>query len=211
MKPLLGLLFWLPRLLFSATLTAPLFSFGAAGQLAKSLVFFSWKGLKVVRSYVVPANPKTANQTTQRSHMTAAVAEWHAATYTADDVTAWNRLAGIAAAIMSGFNRMCQEFITEIIAGNTWERLEGVAVSGVVGDLFTVTVNKAAGGNAPTLWWGTRKTHFPNSVAMADLGGDEWRNNCSGLTAATLYYFYIDVGSTGTDYGRTGIYQQRTT
>lgn len=194
-----------------AKLKAPLLSFEARGQIAKTVVHFPWKGINAAREYVIPANPRTAAQITQRGHLTAAVAEWHGAAYSALDVTAFNRWAGTLAKIMAGFNAMCREFINERILGNTWERLEGVATSGVVSNLFTVAVNKASGGNAPTLRWGTRKTHFPNSVAMADMGGDVWRNNCSPLTASTLYYFYIDVGTTGVDYGRTGIYQQRTT
>jgi len=46
---------------------------------------------------------------------------------------------------------------------------------------------------------------------MGDTGGDNWEITLTGLTASTLYYFYIDVGSSGTDYGRTGIYMNRTT
>src|SRR3989304_5419175 len=43
-----------------AKLKAPLLSFGASGKLADTLVYFPWKGLAVVRSYVIPANPNTA-------------------------------------------------------------------------------------------------------------------------------------------------------
>lgn len=49
-----------------ARLTAPLMSFGARGQLGKSVVFFPWKGVNSARSYVKPANPKTTAQTTHR-------------------------------------------------------------------------------------------------------------------------------------------------
>src|SRR3972149_2455449 len=37
-----------------AKLKAPLLSFGASGKLADTLVYFPWKGLAVVRSYVIP-------------------------------------------------------------------------------------------------------------------------------------------------------------
>lgn len=60
-----------------AKLNAPLFSFNASGKLARSLVYFAWKGLDVVRSYVVPANPKSAGQTTQRGYFTAAITKIH--------------------------------------------------------------------------------------------------------------------------------------
>lgn len=60
-----------------AKLKAPLLSFGASGAIAKSLVYFPWKGLDVVREYVVPANPKSDAQIIQRGYMKAAVEEIH--------------------------------------------------------------------------------------------------------------------------------------
>jgi len=62
-----------------AKVNAPLFSFNASGKLANALVYFGWKGLDCVRSYVIPSNPKSAGQTTQRGYFTAAVAAIHAA------------------------------------------------------------------------------------------------------------------------------------
>jgi len=47
--------------------TAPLLSFGAAGQIGNSMVFSKWKGISYVRRYVIPANPKTIKQTANRS------------------------------------------------------------------------------------------------------------------------------------------------
>jgi len=193
-----------------AKVNAPLLSFEARGQIAKAAVYFPWKGINAVRQYVVPANPKSANQVTQRGYMTDAVAEWHGMTPTALDVTAWNRYAGVLAKIMSGFNAMCKAFITEILLGNVWERINHGSTSDVTTTSFVAIVHKGAGGNAPTVRYGTRKTHFPNSVALDSAGGDTWQNLVDGLTKDTLYYFYFDVGATATDYGRTGIYQQRT-
>ncbi len=46
--------------------TAPLLSFGANGQLAKTSVYASWKGIPYVRRYVVPANPRTNKQMVTR-------------------------------------------------------------------------------------------------------------------------------------------------
>lgn len=50
-----------------AKLTAPLLSFGGAGQLAKSMVYASWKGIPYARRYVIPANPKTTAQMVTRN------------------------------------------------------------------------------------------------------------------------------------------------
>lgn len=194
-----------------AKLKAPLLSLGASGAIGKALVFFPWKGINAVREYVVPANPKTAGQIAQRGHLEDAVDEWHGADYTASDVTAWNRLAGVAAKIMSGFNRMCQEFINEIILGNVWCRLYGVTVPVVGANNIDAWCKKVSGGNAPTIHYGTRKTHFPGSEVCVDQFGDSWRGRLLGLSADTLYYFYFSVGTSETDFARTGIYQQRTT
>lgn len=50
-----------------ATVTAPLLSFGASGQIAKSMVFGSWKGIPYSRRYVVPSNPRSTEQTLTRN------------------------------------------------------------------------------------------------------------------------------------------------
>lgn len=47
-------------------LTGPLLSFGAKGQIGKTLVVSDWRGVKYARQYVVPANPQTAAQTEVR-------------------------------------------------------------------------------------------------------------------------------------------------
>ena len=67
-----------------AKLKAPLLSLGASGAIGKSVVFFNWKGLDVAREFVVPANPKSTDQTTQRGYLTAAIAKIHAVQADAD-------------------------------------------------------------------------------------------------------------------------------
>jgi len=46
--------------------SAPLLSFSASGQIAKSQVYSTWKGIPYVRRYAVPANPKTTKQMNNR-------------------------------------------------------------------------------------------------------------------------------------------------
>ena len=50
-----------------AKTTAPLLSFGANGQIAKTQVYASWRGVKYSRRYVVPANPRTTAQQLTRT------------------------------------------------------------------------------------------------------------------------------------------------
>jgi len=49
-----------------AKVTGPLYSMSASGKLANAMVFFGWKGINVVRQWVVPSNPKSALQGDQR-------------------------------------------------------------------------------------------------------------------------------------------------
>lgn len=47
--------------------TAPLLSFDARGQIAKTQVYSSWRGVPYVRRYVIPANPNSSGQQLTRS------------------------------------------------------------------------------------------------------------------------------------------------
>ena len=53
-----------------ATTTAPLLSFGASGQVAKTQVYSTWRGIPYVRRHVIPANPNSASQQKTRSIFT---------------------------------------------------------------------------------------------------------------------------------------------
>ena len=70
-----------------AKTTAPLLSFGAGGQIAKTQVYSTWKGRPYVRRYVVPANPQTAAQQLTRSAFAFLNALWKF--YPAAATTAW--------------------------------------------------------------------------------------------------------------------------
>lgn len=41
---------------------APLLSFGGSGQIGKTMVMSSWRGIKYAREYVIPSNPQTESQ-----------------------------------------------------------------------------------------------------------------------------------------------------
>lgn len=45
-----------------AKVEGPLFSLNATGKIGNAMVHFGWKGLHVVRRFLKPANPKTADQ-----------------------------------------------------------------------------------------------------------------------------------------------------
>jgi hypothetical protein len=50
-----------------ALVNGPLLSFSAGGQIAQTQVYSKWKGRPYVRRYVVPANPRSTDQTLTRS------------------------------------------------------------------------------------------------------------------------------------------------
>jgi hypothetical protein len=49
-----------------AKVTGPLFSFSASGKIANAMVFFGWKGINVVREWLIPVNKKSAAQGKRR-------------------------------------------------------------------------------------------------------------------------------------------------
>ncbi len=97
-----------------AKLKAPLFSFTASGKLADALVFFGWKGLNVVRQYVIPSNPKSDDQITQRAYMKVMVPAVHTAQARATmplgtkDYAAYSALATKLGKVMTWFNMICK-------------------------------------------------------------------------------------------------------
>ena len=50
-----------------AKLTGPLLSFGARGQIGKTLVTAKWRGIPYARQHVIPANPQTVAQQATRT------------------------------------------------------------------------------------------------------------------------------------------------
>ena len=110
-----------------AKLKTPLLSFEARGKLAKTLVFMGWKGIKDVRQYVIPANPRTDAQVAQRARLTNAIKKYHeipwdgdfqigASVYKCNDTKAIRRTATLQPRPMSGFNWLVMEAIRQQIA-----------------------------------------------------------------------------------------------
>lgn len=59
-----------------AKVTAPILSGRAAGQIGKTQVYSVWKGVPYARQYIVPANPRTTAQQTNRGIFTAVSDLW---------------------------------------------------------------------------------------------------------------------------------------
>lgn len=186
-----------------AKLKAPLLSLGASGQLAKALVFFPWKGLNVVREYVVPANPKTTLQTTQRGYLTAVVAAVHAAQAHAtplnsDDQIAYSAYTQIKGKPWTWFNAVVRICLLAILAGDGKVVYRAGAMSDTDKDDFRPWLGFTDDGvtmlAAGKFYLGTSKTNLNQvsgaatvvanvSLALAALAGFD------GLVAGTKYYW----------------------
>lgn len=189
---------------------APFFGFGASGKIGDVLVFGSWKGIDVAREYVIPANPQSTGQTTQRGYFSDAVDEWHQVVVNGngDDVEAWNRYAGVLTR-MSGFNAFTREWVNELVAGGT--PIGGMldyAVTDTTANSMDLSIAVRNGNNeVVTARWGNSKTFFPYSDAAAMVGGVyTMAAEASNYPAGTRIYMYFTVGTAGVDFSRSGLY-----
>lgn len=176
-----------------AKLKAPLMSLGASQQLGKALVFFNWKGLDVVREYVVPSNPRTPPQVTQRGYLTTAVAAIHTAMadpavpMNALDVSAYALWASVVQKATTWFNQAIRNFVDQLVAA-----LGGIVYSNglVTPGVGTVTLAIDDGTSTVTagdFWWGTSKTALINST-VAVVAATNISVTIPGLVAGTKYF-----------------------
>lgn len=195
-----------------AKLKGPLFSLGASQKLGDALVYFPWKGLNVVREYVVPSNPRTAGQTTQRSYLTAAVDEIHrlqalgAAVWTEADQVAYALWGSVFATPRTWFNQVVKNWIDQYVAGLTGcVFATGTTTPGA----NQLAVSLSAGNNNPTagnFHYGTSKTNMPYTQAGAWAAGF-WTATLAGLTTGVKYYWQFRGSAPAAAVGtRSGIY-----
>jgi hypothetical protein len=185
-----------------AKLNAPLFSFNARGKLANSLVYFGWKGLDVVRSYVIPANPKTAAQVTQRGYLTEAVAKIHAvlalAAHALDaaDKAAYANLASTRATPRTWFNEISKNWIDVRVAGAIPVIYSDGTVSDPAHGSFDciMYLNEKTGSSlaAGKFYFGTSKTALIYSEAATVVAGTSvalTNKDLSAFLTAGVKYF----------------------
>lgn len=189
-----------------AKVKAPLFGLGASGQLGKALVYFNWKGVDVVRSHVVPANPQTDPQTTQRDYLKDAVTDIHAAQaedvspLTTADVSAYSLWGSIFATPRTWFNQAVKNWLNQKVAGNDPAVYRGGASQPGSELLHPVIVTDEIDGTKITagkFFYGRSKTALINSVeATITAGIHQASKEISGLSAGVKYFwqFRPDAG-----------------
>ncbi len=119
-----------------AGVTAPLLSFGASGQVAKTQVYSTWKGRPYVRRYVTPSNPQSTEQSLTRDVFSWLNSVWKVAP--ADFRLAWT--AAAKGQVMTDRNLFVKKNLTIL---RDMADLAGLIMSpgakgGLVGDI-TVT------------------------------------------------------------------------
>ena len=195
-----------------AKLKGPLFSLGATQQLGKALVFFSWKGLDVVREYVVPANPKTAAQTIQRGYLTEMVTAIH--TMQADalhpiaetDTSAYALWGSTFPTPRTWFNQAVKNGVDQRVASLT-PRLFGAGkttpgASKLDVECWEINAFVTAG----TFYYGTSKTALINTQA-ATCAARKMSATIAGLTTGVKYYWQFRPTTPVSVLGvRSGIY-----
>jgi len=190
-----------------AKVKGPLMSLDARGQIGKALVFMGWKGLQDVRQHVVPANPKSTQQTTQRGYVTTAVGLWHSVAFNTADKTAFTEWAAAAASPMSGVNKFVSAVVLALKAAHTWNSIYGLVVSDIEAETFHIAATGKTGdtytgkiGLTPS----TMNTTFEVTNTDGALAADP-----DTLVANTVYYCYID-DTTASEDARTGIIRVKT-
>jgi len=202
-----------------AKLKAPLFSFSASGKLADALVYFGWKGLNVVRQYVIPANPKSTAQTTQRGYVTAAVAAIHAAQalavdpLIAIDTSAYALWGSIYATPRTWFNQVVKNWLDQKVAvliPIIWRNATLTPAATTITLEIEETPESSALTNA-TVNWGTSKTALINSQAVTKIELNAGIA-ITGMVTKVKYYLQVrptlPVGFIGS---YSGIYYATTT
>lgn len=130
-----------------AKLTGPLLSFGAQGQIGKSMVTASWRGVKYARQYVIPNNPQTVAQQANRKRFAYLREMWKRAP--AEIIDTWNDFA--KGRPFTGMNKWVGENV-RVLNGET--DLDNIIFSpGSGGGLIMAAQTAVTGGSPGTIDW----------------------------------------------------------
>jgi len=189
-----------------AKVTAPLLSFAASGKIADTLVAFSWKGVNVMRQYVIPTNPKTAAQVAHRSLFSACVSVWRNSFTDTEMRTGWNKSALLNKKAMSGFNVAMASMLPMVSTDP--DASFGESYTEMAGRLVTIAMLNADDGAAGdeagnfSLWAGTQPDALLHIEDIAIAAGDVVSTAALGAALDVVYFKLVKDG-----YDRTGICQ----
>ena len=190
-----------------AIVESPLLALNAKKTIGKTLTYMRLKGQNVVRQRVIPANPKTASQQTQRGLMSAAVALFHSLGLTAVDLAALNRWATASFRKLSGYNLFVKTRVDYLIANGDADVEPPNTITLGVPTPTTFNVEfDATGSETPNAYIGTSKTSQLTIVACVAGEVQQWKAAFTGLAPSTTYYFYLVSFDTDANEQRSGLY-----
>jgi hypothetical protein len=184
--------------------------FGTTQQIGKAYVFFIWKGINAIRTWVIPANPNTGAQQAQRGNFTLLVAIWHSGLLLVRDIVAWERSAGtVKYRPQSGFNRFIGVFRSLFYAGMSGTHLTNATdlATGAAVWQTRMSADDWAATNACTKFWGTSPTSMWHTDTPIYAIGD-WTSSVinTGLpVGAKVYWRYRIVDGVAMQEGESGI------
>lgn len=195
-----------------AKLTAPLLSLGASGQIGKAVVHFPWKGINAAREYVVPANPRTTAQTTQRAKLKAAVALIHAVMQAAAhpldaaDKIAYALWGSTFATPRTWFNQIIKQLVDMSVAGLGMAIWTDGGVTPGASQLVISVWNVGDDMTAARAYYGTTKACTMGYINTADAAGNHTAT-IPNLTAGVKYYIQVICTAPAAYIGtRSGVY-----
>lgn len=195
-----------------AKLKGPLLSLGASQKLGDAIVFFPWKGINAVRTWVVPANPQTTDQQTQRGYMTFAVARVHLAMQhathplTAADKTAFALWGTTFANPRTWFNQLVKNLIDSLVAAGACPLLTSGTTTPGAGQLSVGLWQLFASTTAGSFFYGKTK-HCTEGKVAASYAGDNMTATITGLTAGIKYYWqFVPSAPANMTLIRSGVY-----
>lgn len=180
-----------------AKLKAPLLSLGAAGAIGKAIVYFPWKGLNVAREYVIPSNPKSPAQTTQRGYFKNAVIAIHAVQalgangFLALDYAAYSLWGSIFPGPRTWFNQIVKDWVDQnraTLKGAIIHKMVVTPAATTLGLACTFYKEGANSITAGNFKYGLSKTALILTQA-ATVTDSAISATLAGLVTKTKYYF----------------------
>ena len=190
-----------------AIVESPLLALNAKKTIGKTLTYMRLKGQNVVRQRVIPANPNTASQQTQRGLMTAAVELFHSLGLTAVDLAALNRWATASFRKLSGYNLFVRTRVDFLIGNGDPNNEPPNTVTIGVPTATTCNVEfDAVGSETPKAYIGTSKTSQLTEVVCVTGTVQQWKAAFTSLSPSTTYYFYLISIDLLSKQQRSGLY-----
>jgi len=163
--------------------SSPLFT-DIRNALGESVVFANWKGRQYFRSWVKPANPRTAKQMANRDVLKQLVKRYQELSGDPEVVAAWNREA--LPYTITGFNL----FIKQGMASNV-----SCPATGQVSIPFTVTYDLGIPADKAALYAIRADGTIINVTPPGGLQSGKGKTISITLTSAGTYYIFLANGA----------------